>query len=379
MEDEFNRSENKSRVDEPRLSQTLCTILQMALVDLLTSWRFKPSAVTGHSSGEIAAAYCAGALSHASAIKIAYYRGLAASSLLTKSERQGAMIAVGLSMEDATLYIEEAMLASSSQLSVGCVNAPQNITITGDRQGIDLLQKMFDSRQIFAKKLKVPIAYHSYHMEEVASEYHHHIQQCLSQAQSTDLSIQPVMFSSVTGGRISPKELGNPEYWVKNLTNRVKFSDSVSLMAGFLLQQQRKSDATSGKDVILEIGPHSALQRPVKDTINAVAGNKDIEYDSLLSNTMDSRLALASAVGRLWCRGCLIDLALVNHPSEHLSAVHTLTNLPAYPFNHSQSYWVESRLSKNFKFREYPRHELLGVREVDWNRGYCCHPPAMRY
>ncbi|KAL8894713.1 MAG: hypothetical protein Q9192_004102 [Flavoplaca navasiana] len=366
IEDEFNKSENASRVDEPRLSQTLCTILQMALVDLLTSWRFKPAAVTGHSSGEIAAAYCAGVLSHASAIKIAYYRGLAASSLLTNPKRQGAMIAVGLSVEDATLYIEEAMLASSSQLSVGCVNAPKNITITGDRQGINLLQKIFDSRQIFAKKLKVPIAYHSYHMEEVASEYHHHIQHCLSQAQSTDFSIQPVMFSSVTGGRISPKELGNPDYWVKNLTNRVKFSDSLSLMARFLLQQ-RKSGATSGKDVILEVGPHSALQRPVKDTINAVAGNKDIEYDSLLSNTMEPLLALASAIGRLWCRGCLIDLSLVNYPSEQLSDVRTLTNLPAYPFNHSQSYWVESRLSKNFKFREYPRHELLGVREADWN------------
>ncbi|KAL8891066.1 MAG: hypothetical protein Q9215_001837 [Flavoplaca cf. flavocitrina] len=338
----------------------------MALVDLLTSWRFKPSAVIGHSSGEIAAAYCAGVLSHVSAIKIAYYRGLAASSLLTDPDREGAMIAVGLSVEDATLYIEEAMLASSSQLSVGCINAPKNITITGDRQAINLLQKMFDSRQIFAKKLKVPIAYHSYHMEEVASEYLHHIQHSLPQTQSTDFSIQPVMFSSVTGGRISHKELGTPDYWVKNLTDKVKFSDSLSLMAGFLLQQ-RKSGATSGKDVILEVGPHSALQRPVKDTINAVAGSKEIEYDSLLSNTMDPPLALASAMGRLWCRGCLIDLNLVNYPSEHLSDVHTLTNLPAYPFNHSQSYWVESRLSKNFKFREYPRHELLGVRESDWN------------
>ncbi len=38
-------------------SQPICTALQIALVDLLRTFNLLPSAVIGHSSGEIAAAY----------------------------------------------------------------------------------------------------------------------------------------------------------------------------------------------------------------------------------------------------------------------------------------------------------------------------------
>ena len=65
-------------MDSPEIAQPVCTALQIALVDLLADWNVIPVAVTGHSSGEIAAAYCAGGLSHESAMKVAYYRGLLA-------------------------------------------------------------------------------------------------------------------------------------------------------------------------------------------------------------------------------------------------------------------------------------------------------------
>ncbi|WP_368001037.1 acyltransferase domain-containing protein, partial [Salmonella enterica] len=51
--DELNQVD-KSRIDEPERSQTLCTVLQIALVDLLRSYGVTPSRVVGHSSGEIA-------------------------------------------------------------------------------------------------------------------------------------------------------------------------------------------------------------------------------------------------------------------------------------------------------------------------------------
>lgn len=50
------KEEYDSNVNDAEYSQPLCTILQIALVDLLDSFGILPCKVVGHSSGEIAAA-----------------------------------------------------------------------------------------------------------------------------------------------------------------------------------------------------------------------------------------------------------------------------------------------------------------------------------
>lgn len=54
--DELLKSKEASNIDDPEFSQTLCTVVQVALVDLLRQFKILPAAVAGHSSGEIAAA-----------------------------------------------------------------------------------------------------------------------------------------------------------------------------------------------------------------------------------------------------------------------------------------------------------------------------------
>lgn len=51
------RDDATTRINEPEFSQPLCTVLQIALVELLRTCGVRPSIVVGHSSGEIAAAY----------------------------------------------------------------------------------------------------------------------------------------------------------------------------------------------------------------------------------------------------------------------------------------------------------------------------------
>ena len=69
------RDASTTRVGEIQLSQPVSVALQLCLCDLLASWGILPTAMTSHSSGEIAAAYAVKALSFKEALGVAYFRG----------------------------------------------------------------------------------------------------------------------------------------------------------------------------------------------------------------------------------------------------------------------------------------------------------------
>src|SRR5271170_6415748 len=119
-----------SNINSPTFSQPICTAVQMALVDLLRSFGVQPTAEVGHSSGEIAAAYCAGTISRTSGWKIAYHRGLISAALAKFGRSRGAMMAVGLSEAAVQKYLDKADEHTKGAV-VGCVNSPKNVTLTG--------------------------------------------------------------------------------------------------------------------------------------------------------------------------------------------------------------------------------------------------------
>ena len=101
LEDVLLEDALTSRVDEAEFSQPLCTAIQVAVVQLLTTWGIKPCVTVGHSSGEIGAAYAAGLISATEAIVAAYYRGKVVADVKT----DGAMLAVGLGAEAVAPYL----------------------------------------------------------------------------------------------------------------------------------------------------------------------------------------------------------------------------------------------------------------------------------
>ena len=113
--------------------------MQLALADLLRSWGIEPSAVAGHSSGEIGAAYAAGAMSLYDCMAIAYYRGQAIVSLKKKHpELKGSMMAVGMSPGDVRPMVK---MLREGRVAVACINSPSMITASGDEEAINELQK----------------------------------------------------------------------------------------------------------------------------------------------------------------------------------------------------------------------------------------------
>ena len=362
-------ADDQNFFNDARVTQPLCTILQVALVDLLTVWGLKPMAVVGHSSGEIAAAYCAGALSKASAYKVAYFRGALSSELSRFKHSKGSMLAVALSKDDVQVYLDEvSSLWGSGRLVVGCVNSPQNVTLSGEEICIDFIKGRLDEDNVFVRKLQVPVAYHSAQMEKVSEKYTTLIQDISTPSRSKSDVAAPIFFSSVMGEAIDIAELSSPQYWAQNMVSQVKFGPALTALLGSLTQE--KPGQTDNASVILvEVGPHSALRRPVHETVEAGSYPAEIFYEPLLRINTNASKAALELIGKLHCYGLQTKIAAANEPLWPIPAsdLQPLVDLPSYPFDHSQSYWIESRISRNFRFAEVPRHELLGSRTVEWN------------
>lgn len=365
--DELIRAEDVSNVNNPAYAQPMCTALQVALVELFSSWNIFPTAVAGHSSGEIAAAFCAGGLSRESAWKISYFRGLLAARLVEAKQRNGSMIAVALSQQQIQPYlIDIAAQMGEGRLSIGCINSPNNVTVTGDKECVDVLKVLMDQQRIFARKLPVTVAYHSSHMQDIASEYRSLIQGITGGSRFTVEGKMPALFSTVTGTYVATARLTQPDYWVTNMVSQVRFSDAVNELCSSLVAGLPNPNDTTQIHLI-EVGPHGALRRPIKEILNASPNFKGIAYHAALMQDVSAVQLTLELAGSLHCAGYIIDLPSINSPAVNKSELQLLSDLPEYPFNHSQSYWLESRLSRNFRFRKVPRHELLGVPVTDWN------------
>ena len=364
------KDDKLSRINDPTLSQPICAALQIALVELLHEWGVRAHAVIGHSSGEIAAAFAVGGLTKESALKIAYYRGSLSAALAQSSLQPGTMMSVGLSPEDIEYYLSQpAVQEASGMIAIGCYNSPKNVTMSGSMEKINALKKLLDADEIFARKLKVDNAYHSKYMEAIVLEY----SQLIADIGPGDITLADNLgtkfYSSVSARQIPLKELSNISYWIANLVSPVRFADTMRLMISTSTTKAKKLGApkqVAPVSHVLEIGPHSALQGPIREIATTLADAKAIDYSSMLKRGSSALETGLDAVGWLYCSGFPIDLATVNNYGAS-EVGKLLVNLPAYPFNHEVSHWTESRLSKNFRFRKYPRLELLGAPVNDWD------------
>lgn len=280
------------------------------------------------------------------------------------------MVSVGLSEEGISPYLNLlALRFGDGGVVVGCINSPRNVTLTGDESQIDALISLLDKGGVLNRKLKVDVAYHSPHMATIAADYLQSIQE-LERGESID---NISMISTVNGNTISLPELQQSEYWVKNMTCPVRFSDSLTKICSSTATKITKKLGANNRDIdsvtdILEIGPHSALQGPIKDTLSSLA-RSDIAYQSAMVRNVSAIDTVLAAAGRLHCAGHAINISEINHPGkEPGDGLLALPDLPQYHFDHSKSYWHESRLSKEgYRLRQHPRLDLLGTRVPDWN------------
>lgn len=340
--DELAKSEVSSFLSDAAYSQTLCSVLQIALVDLLEDWNISPTRVAGHSSGEITAAYCLGALDKHDSLRAAYFRGILSSEMRRKEKGpKGAMMAIGASPHEVEKYLAQ---LTAGRVVVACINSPTSVTASGDAAGIDELLSMVQERQLFGRKLQVDVAYHSQHMESIADSY----AERLSQIKPRPAREGRTMYSSVLGRKIEANQLG-ASYWVRNMVCPVRFSEAASSLLD--------GEGGPAVDVLVEIGPHSALKGPLQQILED-RSLSTVKYASIMSRGKDSVKTALACAGELVLLGAPVAMDRVN--SKDGLSPRPLVDLPPYPWNHSSKFWAESRLSQEYRLRKHARLPLLG-------------------
>jgi NADPH:quinone reductase-like Zn-dependent oxidoreductase/acyl transferase domain-containing protein len=277
------------------------------------------------------------------------------------------MAAVGLDFQKTMETIDkvnESGYQDVGKLTIACMNSRDSHTISGDSAQIEAMVQMLHSDNIFARKLAVEMAYHSKYMEPMSAEY----AKCMGEVQpgywKSD-SPEPKFFSSTYGTIIDLSKLRDTGYWTKNLVQPVRFNESITAMLQAMTETNGNNSETHLITDMLELGPHAALKGPLRNIVDEIRGNGAVRYHNMLKRGEADLQTALQAAGSLFTRGIQISLVNVNYVDGVKPSM--LINLPRYPFNHSKEYWLESRLSRNFRNRPYPRHELLGAPVNDWD------------
>lgn len=270
------------------------------------------------------------------------------------------MISVNLPQDEVNSYLKRMGNADVERsVQIACINSPLNCTLSGPESAIDIVKQKLDDEGVFAQKLKTGVAYHSSFMMIIADEYLSRMGTL--EAGNTRSTIP--MISTVTAQPVRPAVLTTGQYWVDNLVSPVRFSDAIQTAT------QKTSTLKVGLGSItdlVEVGSHSALKRPIQDTLAQAGNRKQSRYASALNRSKDAVESILELLGHLFCHGHDFNISEANRVLSSPTPSF-LVDCPEYPFDRSHIYWAESRLSRDFRLREPVSGDFLGWRFHDWN------------
>lgn len=298
-------------IDETRFAQPCLFVMGYALYQLWDSWGVKPSAVIGHSVGEIVAAHIAGVFSLEDALLLVASRGK-----LMQDLPRGSMLSVRLAAEAV-----EPMLVDG--LSIAAINGAATCVVAGPQPLIDDFMAQCERQNIVCKLLQTSHAFHSDMMEPAVQPFAE-----IVKGTSRAAPAIPIM-STAYASWLQNEQATDPQYWGDHLRNPVRFAEGVSAL-------WREHDF-----LLLELGPRATASTLASQ--QATDREKQIAVPSLqLVQESSSELeALYVAVGRLWLAGCEVDLDAfsANRPGA-------MQSLPGYPFEKNR-HWLESKSAQN--------------------------------
>ena len=292
------------QLTQTSVAQAAIFVVEYALARLWMSWGIKPSAMIGHSIGELVAACLANVFTLEHALQLVAERGR-----LMEQMPRGSMAAVPLDAERVTRML-------GPDLCVAAVNAPGLCVVSGRSEAVDRFVEARAREGIECRHLHTSHAFHSALMQDAVAPF----EEAARRAQPQPPTIPFV--SNVTGTWMTDADAQDPRYWSRHIRQPVRFSEGI---AQLLAEPDR---------LLLEIGPGNTLSGLVRQQTR---GTGHLIVSSLRhpqEQTSDVA-TIARALSRLWVSG-----AAMSWKDYFTGEQRRRVPLPTYPFER-QRYWVE--------------------------------------
>jgi acyl transferase domain-containing protein/NADPH:quinone reductase-like Zn-dependent oxidoreductase/acyl carrier protein len=245
LEEELNGNNGPGRYDRTEIAQPALFAIQVGVTEMLRSQGVMPGIVAGHSVGEVAAAWAAGALTLEQAVQVIYYR----SHFQGMTKGQGQMTAVALGPAQMLALLEEAGLAQ--RIAIASINSGRGVTLAGHAEALTELESVLATRQVIFKRLDLDYAFHSPAMDPIQVD----LEQALQAIEPQETSID---FVSTVTGQVAPGTQLDARYWWQNIRQQVLFEQAI----GTMLQM--------GVDLFVEVGPHAVLSGYLNESLKTV-------------------------------------------------------------------------------------------------------------
>ncbi|WP_298242745.1 sulfolipid-1 biosynthesis phthioceranic/hydroxyphthioceranic acid synthase [uncultured Bradyrhizobium sp.] len=252
---------------------------QVALAASLKALGVVPSAVIGHSMGEVSAAVVAGALSLDDGVRVICHRAMLCQTLAGS----GAMAAVGMA---PAAVREDLARRRIDDVEIAVLAAPASTVVGGSVEAVQGLVSAWQAEGLFAREVAVDVASHTSQVEPILALLSERL------ADVTAHNLRTPMYSTVL---LDPRELPacDRAYWIDNLRQSVRFRPAV------------QAALEDGHRVFVELSPHPIVTRAVLE--NAAA--TDFAVRALPSMTRGEPMpnGLLNLVGAIHVAGASID------------------------------------------------------------------------
>ncbi|SCL14097.1 Acyl transferase domain-containing protein [Micromonospora nigra] len=282
----------------------------VSLAALWESYGVRPSAVVGHSQGEIAAACVAGALTLEDAAAVVALR----SRVIAGVAGDGGMVSVATTAEEVTATIAR----WEGRVALAAVNGPTSVVVSGDVAALDELVACYESRDVRVRRVPVDYASHSAHVESLR-------EQLLELLGGLRPRTAQVRFWSTVAGEWLDTAALDGEYWYRNLRQTVRFDEAV------------RGLVAAGCSTFVEVSAHPVLTMAVQESVEVAAVDPAaVTVTGSLRRGEGGLDRFHRALAEVYTGGVAVDWrpAFPGGPGRSV-------DLPTYPFQR-QHYWPQS-------------------------------------